>query len=368
MAHRRSRYSLVGQLAAIVLTSLGTAMAPTLEERPTAEFVISVPSHWVRRPLNMQLFAPLLKANRDLFAGGDANTIGRLLESLNCFIAEDPTAPASVAVNRAPLGTDREIARLDGSADVRSTSRRRIVLPVGPAVEYKWSTTLALPSGQPVTFAYTDYYLQSPWQATYVLHFSSTTDRADAHAPLFDQIAASFRWTKPERFAILGLSILAPGGEGWLPFSRNPVHIQFAKVFERRGAEPHTVTVVALARDARPFTIATNADLLAAVKNDLTPSGEPRFRNAVSSVESSTTPAPLCVRYRLVMEDLGVPGFEGAVFITTRVGLRCVHPEVSWLVLDLVCSQRVLRGRKQLDVDAEIARLFDSVVFTTAAP
>lgn len=355
-------------LAATVLTGFGTPVVPTLEERPTAEFVIAVPSYWVRRPPNIHLFAPLIKANRDFFAGRDANTIGRLLESLNCFIAEDPTTPASVAVNRAPLGTDSEIARLEGSADVRSTSRRRIALPVGSAVEYKWSASLTLPSGQHVTFVYTDYYLQSPWQATYVLHFSSTTDRADAHAPLFEQIAASFRWTKPERFAILGLSILAPGGEGWLPLSKNPTHIQFAKVFERRGAEPHTVTAVAFARDVRPFTIAANADLLAAVKNDLTPSGEPRFRNAVSSVEPSTTPAPRCVRYRLVMEDLGVPGFEGAVFITTRFGLRCVHPEVPWLVLDVVCSQRVLRGRKQLDVDAEIARLFDSVVFTTAPP
>jgi hypothetical protein len=360
------------RLLAVVLSMLFALPVPsvraqTLKERTTAEFAISVPSDWVQRPLNISLFAPVIAANREIFAGMGANAVGRLLESLNSFIAEDPMAPASVAVNRAPLGIDEEVARLERSPEVHTTSRRRMILPVGPALEYKWTTAITMPSGQRVTFAYTDYYLQSPWQATYVLHFGSVTDRGDADAPLFDRIAASFRWTKPERFAVLGFSILAPGGEGWLPLKRAPDQIQFLKVFARRGAEPHTVSVLASARDIRPFTFATPADLLAAVKSDLEP-GESRLRNAVSSAESSTTPAPLCVRYRVVMEDLGVPGFVGAVFITTRFGLRCVHPEVPWLVMDVVCSQRALRGREQLDVDAEIARLFDSVVFTRADP
>ena len=210
-------------LAAIALIGYGSAPVPAMEERTTAEFAIAVPSHWVQRDVaDTGRLAPLLAANRELFPGMDDGTVRRLLGLLNSFFAEDPIAPASVAVNRVPLGIDGEVARLERSSEVRTMSRRSIVLTVGPALEYKWGSTFTMPSGQRVAFAYTNYYLQSPWQATYVLHFGSTIDRGDADAPLFERIAASFRWAGPERFVGRGFSVLAPGGEGWLPLKRGP--------------------------------------------------------------------------------------------------------------------------------------------------
>lgn len=188
------------------------------------------------------------------------------------------------------------------------------------------------------------------------------------------------------RLVYPGLTFLPPRGANWVVVpteGMNPAAlIGFAK--RRRETPPRTpeeadsviamVVVFALkdldipaARDAK---VETAEDLRALLERE-TKVGRPmspRHRLVDSKVAVDRTLGAECVSYDQTVEDTGVPQFPGAVFILSMRGVRCIHPYRPGHIVDVGYSQRYLRGRQPLALEAEMEPFVRSVMFVPLPP
>jgi hypothetical protein len=87
-----------------------------------------------------------------------------------------------------------------------------------------------------------------------------------------------------------------------------------------------------------------------------------RFTLVDFRTEIRSSPAQHCYGVDGVVEDRGVPQFQGSVFLLVRQGFKCFHPSRSML-LGIEYSQRVLKGQPFVPVDTEVSRVLTSIEF-----
>jgi hypothetical protein len=172
-----------------------------------------------------------------------------------------------------------------------------------------------------------------------------------------------------------GFSILPPQGNGWVAregaageplvlaaFSKSP-----SKQEAGAGA-PHTV--VALAMIARYPNVPRHDrdDLLKYLIDTLRKElwGNERYKPVSFEASEDTSAGRYCIKWSYTVEDRGVPGFAGEVFMFGGWGLRCAHPDEASLVVDVGYTQRFRQGGKWIaEFDTEAESFLKSLHFTS---
>lgn len=171
-----------------------------------------------------------------------------------------------------------------------------------------------------------------------------------------------------QRLEFEGFSILPPQGDNWFiapPALRKQQGPGMIASFGKLTTPPSkTHTVVATVRGGRaPFSAGSRAELLRKFAQGYS---EQTNRNRPVSVNISPdrTLAPDCVRYDVKVEDRGVPGYPGSVYIMDMHGFVCLHPDLPDAVIDIQYSQRRLQEDPPLALEAEGEPFVKSLLFT----
>lgn len=149
-----------------------------------------------------------------------------------------------------------------------------------------------------------------------------------------------------------GCSVLPPRGGSWF-VREGPGRVHFRRPTE----EWITVFALATVLENRSFE-----DLESYRRFLVEDSGRTvgRLRNPRAEFEIVEDADPPYVRGTFRVEDHGVPGAEGKVFVTESRSRFYLHPEDGRQIV-LTVSQRVPRGRTPLDLDAEVEPFLDSL-------
>jgi hypothetical protein len=169
------------------------------------------------------------------------------------------------------------------------------------------------------------------------------------------------------------LSILPPNGDDWSILNPTVLEqldpnglIGFFKTVTP-PSRSHTVTAT-VSGGRLPDSAGSRTELLqllARNKFDLT---EQRYRLVSSNISPDKTLAPDCLRYDGVIEDRGVPGYPGSVFIWDQHGFICLHPYAPEAVIDIQYSQRMLQDEQPLLLEVEGEAFLRSLVFKKLPP
>jgi virginiamycin B lyase len=134
----------------------------------------------------------------------------------------------------------------------------------------------------------------------------------------------------------------------------------------RQAVKPDPTTVFAAVRSGFIDVPAeTGSDLLerlAPEKKETKPGDRFHLLEFRTSWDSSF--GADCLRYESTMEDRGVPGYRGAVFVTSEYGVLCAHPDCRWFVIDAEYSRRILRGVPAADFHQEAESFLQSLKFS----
>jgi|CXWL01.1.fsa_nt_gi hypothetical protein len=171
-----------------------------------------------------------------------------------------------------------------------------------------------------------------------------------------------------QRLEFGGVSILPPQGDNWFmapPALRRQQGPDVIVSFMKLASPPSkTHTVVAIVRGGRvPISAGSRAELLQKYAQGYL---EQTNRNRPVSVNISPnrTLAPDCVRYDVTVEDRGVPGYPGSLYIVDMHGFACLHPDLPNAVIDIQYSQRRLQEDPPLALEAEGEPFVKSLLFT----
>lgn len=194
-----------------------------------------------------------------------------------------------------------------------------------------------------------------------------------------------------QRLEFGGLSILPPQGDNWfmappalrkqqgsdmivlfgkLSPSKTPVADAFWAGYRMGGgslltppSKPHTV--LAWVRGGRiPFSAGSRAELLQKMAQVWYFEQTARNQPVSVTIAPDRTLAPDCVRYDGTVEDRGVPGYPGSVYIMDMHGFVCLHPDLPDAAIDIQYSQRRLQEDPPLALEAEGEPFVKSLLFT----
>lgn len=190
-----------------------------------------------------------------------------------------------------------------------------------------------------------------------------------------------------ERLACPGFSILQPKGDGWfiLPLERlnHPAAVMlkesrcarvFAKLLAPKGEpkrieEAHALVAIAwlIELKGRRFPFGPEGpseEYLRFVERLLRERFPPRLRPLEWKFSLDGSPGVNCVRYDISIEDRGLAALPSAAFISTMRGLMCPHPDSPRFHVNVVYSQRHLRGESPLPMEEEGEPFLRSLRFT----
>ena len=175
--------------------------------------------------------------------------------------------------------------------------------------------------------------------------------------------------TNPDqRLEFDAFSILPPDGEGWSLMNPAPFRkgIPDLLVLFSKTATPasrfHTVT--ATVRGGRlPNMAGSRAEILQQLASINFVQTEQRYRPVTFNISPDKTLAPDCLRYDGVIEDRGVHGYQGSVFLWDQHGFVCIHPYVPEGAIDIQYSQRWPQGEQPLPLEAEGEAFLRSLEF-----
>lgn len=170
-----------------------------------------------------------------------------------------------------------------------------------------------------------------------------------------------------QRLEFEGFSILPPKGENWFmapPALRKQQGPDMIVSFLKLATPPSkTHTVAATVRGGRvPISAGSRAELLqklAQVYFEQTG----RHRPVSVTIAPNNTLAPDCVRYDGTVEDRGVPGYPGSVYIMDMHGFVCLHSDLPDAAIDIQYSQRRLQEDPPLALEAEGEPFVKSLLF-----
>jgi len=180
-------------------------------------------------------------------------------------------------------------------------------------------------------------------------------------------------------FVFAGFSVLPPRGASWVVLPLEAGDYNHVVMFGKRvrdtppstPAEERTVIAVAKLWDLRDDGPRTAEGLQRWSERSGAKAGE-RFSPRHHALGLTAVVEPgrgaECVRYALAVEDDGVPGFPGSVFVLSARGIRCLHPRWPRYAVDLSYSERHLRGQPPLALDAEAEPFMRSLHFTPERP
>jgi hypothetical protein len=171
-----------------------------------------------------------------------------------------------------------------------------------------------------------------------------------------------------QRLEFDAFSILPPTGEDWSVINPAVLRQQIPDLlvlFSKTVTPPsrfHTVT--ATVRGGRlPNSAGSRTELLQQLARNNFVQTEQRYRPVSFNISPDQTLAPDCLRYDGVIEDRGVPGYQGSVFMWDQHGFVCLHPYVPEGAIDIQYSQRWLQGEQPLLLEAEGEPFLRSLVF-----
>lgn len=170
-----------------------------------------------------------------------------------------------------------------------------------------------------------------------------------------------------QRLEFEGFSILPPKGENWFmapPALRQQQGPDVIVSFLKLATPPSkTHTVAATVRGGRvPFSAGSRAELL---QKFAQASFEQTKRNRPVSVNISPDRilSPDCVRYDATVEDRGVPGYPGSIYILDQHGFICLHPGLPDAAINIQYSQRRLQEEPPLALKTEGEPFVKSFLF-----
>jgi len=171
-----------------------------------------------------------------------------------------------------------------------------------------------------------------------------------------------------QRLDFDAFSILPPNGENWSVVNPAVFRQQIPDllvIFSKTVTPPsrfHTVT--ATVRGGRlPNSAGSRTELLQLLARNNFVQTEQRYRPVSFNIAPDKTLAPDCLRYDGVIEDRGVPGYPGSLFIWDQHGFVCLHPYVQEGAIDIQYSQRWLQGEQPLLLEVEGESFLRSLVF-----
>ena len=169
-----------------------------------------------------------------------------------------------------------------------------------------------------------------------------------------------------ERIQFAGVSFLAPLGDGWiaLPLAcrEPPIAQHYASFGKAKPAgsastspEAHTLAAQVMALDIgeRKFRDTTEFKRYWDTQAQVGVQTSPRHRLMASTATVDGTLGPMCVKYKLEIEDSGAPAFPGSVLFLDVTGYRCLHPLSTRYVIDIAYSQRYPKGELPVAMENE---------------
>lgn len=186
--------------------------------------------------------------------------------------------------------------------------------------------------------------------------------------------ASSIPYQQSSRIQYLGFSILPPQGEGWVAQKHpagSPPMACFGRSLSKQesgAGAPHTVVATVSANRYPNITRNDRAALLNYLidtqRKELLK--EERYKPVSFEASEDTSTGHRCIKWSFTVEDRGVPGFTGEVFMLGGWGLRCAHPEVASLVVDVFYTQRFRQGGQWMTaLDTEAESFLKSLRFTS---
>jgi hypothetical protein len=178
------------------------------------------------------------------------------------------------------------------------------------------------------------------------------------------------RFDITQRVRLEGFSFLPPSGPNW--FVRRTTEgsrtdVLFTKVLRSGPAslpdKAGTILVAAFALPlADPVPVTQRPAALAQLQQREQADVTGRFTSVDFRTDIRSNPAQHCYGVEGVVEDRGVPQFQGSVFLFMRQGFKCFHPSRA-LLLGIEYSQRVPKGQPFLAVETEVSRVLTSIEF-----
>ncbi len=171
-----------------------------------------------------------------------------------------------------------------------------------------------------------------------------------------------------QRLEVADLSILPPQGEHWFmapsALRKQQGHDVIVSFMKLATPPSKTHTVFAVVRGGRvPFSAGSRAELLQKLAQGYSEQTN-RNRPVSVTIAPDKTLAPDCVRYDVTVEDRGVPGYPGSIYILDQHGFVCLHPDLPDAAIDIQYSQRRLQEDPPLALEAEGEPFVKSLLFT----
>ena len=151
-----------------------------------------------------------------------------------------------------------------------------------------------------------------------------------------------------------GFSILPPQEKEWVAQKGAPgertlaCFSRFPSKQEAGAGAPHTVVALVMAARQPDVPRHNRKELINYLTDRLKKEwwGEERHEPVSFEASEDTKAGPYCIKWSLTVEDRGVPGYTGEVFMFGGSGLRCAHPDLTSLVTDVSYTQRFRQGGK----------------------
>ena len=157
----------------------------------------------------------------------------------------------------------------------------------------------------------------------------------DASAQLYARPVAN----PPVAYKMDGYEFTAPPGSGWFELKREKHYVYFGK---RLSSPTHSFIAVVLAAPIEESFETVEAFRDHVARQLGANLGDVRSKITAVSVETDTSSASYCVRYRTQAEDRGAANARGRPLTAETFGLSCIHPSDKTLAIDLSYTERGL--------------------------
>lgn len=158
-----------------------------------------------------------------------------------------------------------------------------------------------------------------------------------------------------QRIEFPEFSILPPQGQHWFvaPASLRRQQGLIASFVRVPTPRSKTHTVIAGVRGQRGvYKEGSRAELLQKLAR-LHAERNERNQPVSVAIAPDTTLGPDCVRFDVTVEDRGVPGYPGAVFVADTHGFICLHPNLPDAAIEILYTQRRLQKEQPLSLAAD---------------
>lgn len=179
-----------------------------------------------------------------------------------------------------------------------------------------------------------------------------------------------------QRVRFQGFSVLPPKGENWLmaeppiPDPNWTMRVGFLKRLRERVTRPaefHTISVYVRSRSLGDVKFESRTELLQYLAREL--ETEHRSEPSVRPLEFKASVDKClewdCLRYELTRDDTVSRLFPGSVFTRKAHGFLILHPESPTFLIDIIYTQRYLRGEQPIRLETEAEEFLKGLAFTS---